>query len=171
MALLAFLLSGFIKNKKVVLLVIGIIVLGMVVLFDQSKYTTFSELYESKLKQDTEVESMTLTINQPSDDNPTLPDRTAFIKIEDQTIIDQIINDLSKAELKREDDEAFFRKYELRFVVTNKVKEEHYRSEFLHISLDDQYLSRYKIVNEANHLQTIESLVENNELDWEYITE
>ncbi|MFD1039713.1 hypothetical protein ACFQ3N_15100 [Virgibacillus byunsanensis] len=78
-------------------------------------------------------------------------------------------------ELKKVEGYYKYRDYILQIVTTNQVKEDHYSTESIYIDLDNGYINisegypgSYEVVSDTNHLQTIESLVENEEVDWDY---
>jgi hypothetical protein len=161
---LIFFLSLFIKKKPPLFIVTICLVLGTIYLADQMKYTTFTKLYSKQINEGSVLESVTITVNELIDGIPKGKMQTT---IKDEEVIEQIIGDLSELELKKEDHpDDIFLKYEVRFVSTNKIKEDTYQSEFVGVDLDDNYLNNYEIVSDTNHLKAIESIVENKEYEW-----
>ncbi len=169
--LLALFLSMYIQNKKIIISILTGIVLTAIlfVLFDTYKetYPSFSEISSLQFNKDTEFEVANLSVYELSEGEP--PDRKAMLKIKNKAIIDRILNDFKNMELKKDEHaERHFRKYHLTITVTKKVKEEHYTSDTFTYDFDEDYLFNYEILNEPNHIQTINSLRENEDLNWNY---
>ncbi|WP_164670117.1 hypothetical protein [Virgibacillus doumboii] len=165
--LLMLLLSAFIKKRTTLIIVTVSIIFGTIFLVDQMKYTTFTELYSDEINDDSILEKATLTVYERADDH--FPKRKAELEIEDKEIMEDLFQDFSKLELKKDENlDDPFRIYSIRFVSTNKIKENTYESEFVTLDLNSNYLENYEIVSDTDHLKTIGSLVENEELDWKY---
>jgi len=169
--LLALFLSMYIQSKKIIISILTSIVIAaiLIVLVDayQEKYPSFSELSSLQFNEDTEFEVANLSVYELSEGE--MPDREAMLKIKDKAIIDRILNDFENMELKKDEDaERHFRKYHLTITVTIKVKEAHYTSETFTYDFDQNYFFNYEILNGTNHIQTIKSLKENEDLDWNY---
>jgi hypothetical protein len=152
-------LKLFIKNRVALLIVLSCLVLGLFLFVDHLKYTTFTDLYEREINEDSEVERITITVNQLSEQNS--PEGRETVTIEDQEIIQRILDDFSQIELKKDETaRGQFREYDIRFVTTNEVREEQLVTEYVDVGLDQFYLNDYKIISETDHLETIQLLVE-----------
>ncbi|WP_100011846.1 SdpI family protein [Lentibacillus sediminis] len=163
--LLAFLLSFWIKKKSTLIVVLALMVAGTIFIINQSKYTTFQELVSDQLNEESTVQEISITISDLSGD---MPERKASVTIEDEEIMDQIIEDFSDIELKEQSNlHVLDRKYRIRIRSTNEVEENFLKTDSLTLCVDNDYINEYEIVNETDHLKTIESLVENEEIEWE----
>lgn len=163
--LLVFLFSLFIKNKKVLQLIAICLVLASFFIGYQIQYTTFEDLYSDLLNNDSEIERIRLTVYNPSDS--LISDRIKDVTIRDEKIINRILDDFKSMELKKEEDPPTgTRKYDVRFVVTKEVETNLYRTEYISFNLNEDFLSNYEIISDTNHLETIKSLEENDEVDW-----
>ncbi|WP_202081594.1 hypothetical protein [Caldalkalibacillus salinus] len=132
----------------------------------KANYTTFEDVYADSLNEDTMVESVTIFINDLTNHKPEREVRTRTT-IEDTDVIARILDDLSGLELKNDPENySFYKKYALVFTVTNEEKHHFYRTNKLHINIDEQHLNRYKIVNGTDHLKTIKQLVESDDIEW-----
>ncbi|KGX89593.1 tripartite tricarboxylate transporter TctB family protein [Pontibacillus marinus] len=169
--LLALFLSMYIQNKKIIISILTGIVLAAIlfVLFEvyQETYPSFSEISSLQFNEDTEFEVANLSIYEFSEGE--MPERQAMLKIKDQAIIDRILSDFKNMKFKKDEHaERHFRKYHLTVTVTKKVKKDHFTSETFTYDFDEDYLFNYEILNETNHMQTIKSLRENDDLNWNY---
>ncbi|MUV38920.1 hypothetical protein JNUCC1_02792 [Lentibacillus sp. JNUCC-1] len=163
------LLSIFIKKKSRLIVVLLILVVGSIFLIPQALHTTFPDGVSDQLNEDSTVQAIIITINDVSGDRPV---REEQVTIRDKDIIGHILEDLSDVELKEDRNAVVLgRKYHLNIRITNKVEDGYYKTSTLMVDVDQHYLNKYKIVNEPNHLETIESLVENDEVDWEDLSE
>ncbi|WP_099157542.1 DUF4181 domain-containing protein [Virgibacillus ndiopensis] len=156
-----------------ILMTVGVIyIFGIFLINEQIKYTTFQKIVADQLNEDSTVRSITIYINDLSG---TFPDREASTTIKDKEIINHILADLSNLELRKEDSFQEYWEYSLRIVTTNQVEEDHYSTESFSVHVDRDYISisegdadLYKIVTQSDFLKTIESLVESDEVDWDY---
>lgn len=162
--LVSFILSKFIKKRITLMIVIASLIFGSIFFVYQMKYTTLMELYSEQLNEDSVVKSVSITINEPSEN---IPERIRSVTIEKEEIIDKILEDFSGIELKKDDDiQHLHRDYQIELVVTNQIKKDHFSTTTIHLNLDKNYVNDYRIISKSNHLITIESLVEDDELDW-----
>ncbi|QKY70702.1 DUF4181 domain-containing protein [Lentibacillus sp. CBA3610] len=162
------------KQYVIPLLLMAISVFGVLVIFfidDWMKHTTFQDVVSEQLHEETEVNSITIRINDLSE---RIPQTKARVTIEDKETIGRILEVFSEMELKQDDGLHEFRKYNVTIETTNQVAEDHFETKGLRVELDENYANisasshgRYEIVSGTNHLQTIEELVESDEIDWE----
>jgi len=163
--LLTVLLSLFIKKKWVVFVVMISLILAGFFIMERSKYTTYD--FSDNLGEESKIERLTIRVKEnPEEGFPGSP--VNKVEIKDQQMIERITDDLKSLKLKEEEHpDLFKRKYELEFVVTNKVEEEVYETEFVKLYLDENHLNGYEIISDSNHLETLKSLEENKDLEWE----
>ncbi|ARK32470.1 hypothetical protein [Halalkalibacter krulwichiae] len=153
---LIFLLSRFIKNKIALLAVTLTIILGTILLINQTKYTTFQDL----VPEDSEIRSISITVNDLSGDRAEPAARTT---IEDDSLIQEILEDLNQIKLKKDDDvRVQNRKYTIGITANHKIRENFSRTTTTYLKIDDQYVGESQIISNTNHLKTIESLIEKN---------
>lgn len=165
---LTFFMSLFFKKRSTLIASVIIVIFGTLFIVDQMQYTTFQKLVSDQLNEESIVESISITINDVSESGG-LPVRVARVKIEDEEIIKRILQDFSDMELKRDVDARYTgRDYSVRILTTNEVKENFLETSSISLDLDDYYVNEYEIVNETDHLKTIELLVESDEIDWDY---
>ena len=165
---LTFFMSLFFKKRSTLIASVIIVIFGTLFIVDQMQYTTFQKLVSDQLNEESIVESISITINDVSESGG-LPVRVARVKIEDEEIIKRILQDFSDMELKKDVDARYTgRDYSVRILTTNEVKENFLETSSISLELDDYYVNEYEIVNKTVHLKTIESLVENDEIDWDY---
>lgn len=165
---LTFFMSLFFKKRSTLIASVIIVIFGTLFIVDQMQYTTFQKLVSDQLNEESIVESISITINDVSESGG-LPVRVARVKIEDEEIIKRILQDFSDMELKKDVDARYTgRDYSVRILTTNEVKENFLETSSISLDLDDYYVNEYEIVNETDHLKTIELLVESDEIDWDY---
>lgn len=165
---LTFFMSLFFKKRSTLIASVIIVIFGTLFIVDQMQYTTFQKLVSDQLNEESIVESISITINDVSESGG-LPVRVARVKIEDEEIIKRILQDFSDMELKKDVDARYTgRDYSVRILTTNEVKENFLETSSISLELDDYYVNEYEIVNETDHLKTIELLVESDEIDWDY---
>lgn len=168
----------YLKESKqhvipLILMVFGVIcAIGIIVINEQMKYTTFQEVVSDQLNEETTVRSISIYVNDFSNN---VLEREAKTTINDEKIIDRILEDLSNLELKKDNDFRNYGDYTIRFVTTNQVEEDHYSTESWYIDLTENYAiitegspGSYEIVSETGHLKTIKSLIGSEEVDWEF---
>jgi hypothetical protein len=162
-------LTGFINflKKEKVSLIIVFVILGTYLIFEWDKYSTFEKSFTKKIHADTTIESMTIRIYDTSDGDGYFPERKAWVTIKDKKTINAVLEDFSELKLKRDDDaRVFARKYSIDILVTNEEKPNFLVSNSIVFEVDENYLNDYKILGETEHLKTIESLVNNKEIEW-----
>ncbi|OEH93840.1 hypothetical protein [Bacillus solimangrovi] len=163
------LISTVIKNIKTLSIVMTILVIGTFIAVAQTDYTTFPKLYEERLNEGTIVKSITIEINDLSSN---MPETIASVEIEDEAIIKSILEDFSSMKLKKDRNiGGMFREYMIRILVENEVGEKHNIISTINFDLDNNYLDIYKITSESNHLETIESLIDSEEVEWKFFAE
>ncbi len=162
--LVTIILSLFVKKSITVMILVGVLIVGTVIFIEQSKYTTLFDLYSKQLNKDTVVKSVSISVNDFSED---IPEILKSVTIQDDEIIHEIIEDLSSIKLKRDDNiPQLFRDYRIEFIVTNEIEEKHFETTTIRLDLSENYVNNYKIISKTNHLRTIESLVEDDKIDW-----
>ncbi|MCL7749592.1 hypothetical protein [Halalkalibacter alkaliphilus] len=151
-------LRYFIKNKFVLLGVMVTLILGTIFVIDQTKYTTFKELFSEHLNEENEVRSISIAVNDLSGDRPETVARTT---IDDDSLINDILKDFEEIKLKKDEDVRFLsRRYTIGITANKEIRENFSKTTTKYIEIDDKYLDEYRIITNANHLKTIESLVE-----------
>jgi len=140
-----------------------IVVFGVMITTDLLKYTTFQQINPEISKEDSEIHSMTIYINDLSE---SLSHREARLIIEDPETIEKISNDLAAIRLK-ETNSFHNLKYSIDISYSHQNEENFISRQSFLFHLDEQYLFRHEIVNDTNHLETIEALVDSDEAEWE----
>lgn len=166
-ALLALLLSLFFKTKNKLIAAVIVVVVAIFFLVNHMQYTTFPKLVSAQLNEQSVIRDMTITIN---DNSNGYRDREASVTIEDEEIIEQILSDFEPLKLKRDINQRFREhKYTLSILVTNETKKKDvYLTSSLTLYIDDNYINNYRILNATNHLSTIEALIDNDDIEWQY---
>jgi hypothetical protein len=155
--LVTLILSIFLKKKITLLIVMGVLIIGTLVVINQLKYTTLFDLYSDQLNEDSDVKSVSITINDLSGN---MPKQVRRVTIEDKKMIEQVIEDFSAIKLKKDDDNQHrVRDFHIDIVVTNQIKEDHSSTTTVRLDLDKNYVNNYKIVSKKGHLKTIKSLL------------
>jgi hypothetical protein len=164
---LTFFLSLFIKRKVVLGAIVVVLIAGIFFLDNLLKYTNFISLYADDITEESTVEEMTITFNHLENKDDLEPEKMEQVKITDEETINDILRDLSTVKLKKDEDAKYTVKtYEITMVVSNQVSDSQIISKLVTVQVDDEYLNQYKIVNETKHLQTIEKLVSDPNIDW-----
>lgn len=156
--IISLILSLFIERKIIILIVTTCIVLGLWFLIDQLQYTTISKAYS--IDENFNIENVTLRENE-------IVDRLQWwgkyeTTIDDEKEIDQIVTTLSKLELKRDKCLSDW-KYIIELEGYREIKEDIYEHEVIDLSLDENCLYSYQIVNGADYIKT---LFESEEYEW-----
>ncbi|MFD2762374.1 DUF4181 domain-containing protein [Lentibacillus juripiscarius] len=163
------------KQFLIPLMLMAMSVIGVLAIFfisDLMKYTTFQEVVSDQLHEETEIRRISIRVNELNNAGmaETIKKRAT---INDDETIDRILQDFSEMELKKDDGFLEERKYYISIVTKNKKAEDYYKTEDLvvyvgnhYISISEGRASRYRIVSETDHLQTIESLVKSDKIDW-----
>ncbi|MDT8860294.1 hypothetical protein N0O92_08610 [Alkalihalobacillus sp. MEB130] len=97
-------LSFFIKNKIALLVAIMTLILVTIFVIDQTKYTTFQELFSEHLSEESKVRSISIAVNDLSGDRP---ETVARKTIEDDSLINDILEDFEEIKLKKDEDGQF----------------------------------------------------------------
>ncbi|GAA0492978.1 hypothetical protein GCM10008986_19250 [Salinibacillus aidingensis] len=160
--LLTFFLSIMIKNKKILVVVEALIIFGLIFSVYQMQYTSFKALYSEEIFTDsTVVEEVRITLYKPPKERG-LSEIDRQITIKDSQVIEDILNDFSGVELKKDRDSAgLFKEFGIRLLITREAKEDYYLSDYHGFRVNENYLGTYEIINETNHLKTILSIMEN----------
>lgn len=160
-------LLHFIKRRKA-LFIITFLIVATILIFEWDKYSSFEKHVAKNLNEDTIIESMTIRIYDTSNEDEFFPERKAWVTVEDKQIINAVLEDFSGLKLRRDDDARRpVREYEIRMLVTNEVKPDYLVTKSIYFDVDQHYLDNYKILGETEHLKTIKSLEENEEIEWE----
>ncbi len=156
-----------VKRKSLVIVMVVITVIFLFV--NHMQYTTFPKLVSDQLNEETVIKELTLNIHEYPDG---LRERVASVTIEDEEIIARFLKDLEPLKLKR-DVSRTIREYQygVSILVTNQTDRGDYLTSRLSISLSENYVNNYFILNQTNHLKTIKSLIENEEGEWKYYDE
>jgi c-di-AMP phosphodiesterase-like protein len=162
--LVALILSMVFKKRITLIVVMGVLIIGTVVVLNQMKYTTLFDLYSDQLNEDSDVKSVSITIN---DFSGNMPKQIRRVTIEDEKTIERILADFSGIKLKEDEDiQHHGRDYHIDIVVTNQIKEDHSSTTTIRLDLDKNYVNDYKIVSKKEYLKTIKSLAEDDRLNW-----
>lgn len=161
-------ISVVFKKKITVFLVVSVVFIGAFYLIDQQRVTSFPTLASHQITEETMIRSITITAYEDPED---VRSGRSIAKIDDEDIIEQLLYDFSNIDL-REDRGAsssrFYRKYNISILTTNPISEDHLKTTTFSFNLDDTHLDQYRITSETNHLKTIEALIDNEEIEWEY---
>lgn len=164
--LLALFLSLFFKTKSKLIAAVMVILVAVFFLVNHMQYTTFPKFVSDQLNEKSEIRDMTITIN---DNSKGYREREASVTIEDEEIIEQILADFEPLKLKRDiSHRSSENKFTLSFLVTNETKKHVYNTSSLTLYIDDDYVNNYRILSATNHLKTIEALIENEDIEWQY---
>jgi hypothetical protein len=140
------------------------LIIGSAIAIYQTKYTTLLKVYSNQLNESSIVESISITVQEPSEYVPT---HVRSVTIENKEVIEKILGDFSRIELKEEDVQHLYRNYYIVMVVTNQIEEDHFSTTSIHLNIDKNYMNKYRIISKTNHLKTIESLVKDASVDWQ----
>ncbi|MCA0969280.1 hypothetical protein LCM20_01595 [Halobacillus litoralis] len=156
--LLALLLRLFIKRTLYIGLILFFVTVGAFLIFEQTKNTTFVEAYDDLYEEDVVIEEMTVGISDgPRPDFGTEHEVT----VENPEQIERVLEDLSRLELKREEDYDFTGEiYQVRFVVTDNYSEGFSETDYSHVFVGEDHVNTFKITNDPEHLNTLQSLIE-----------
>lgn len=155
------------KNKIFLFVLVLTLIIAVIIVINQTRQTTFQELFSEQLNEETTVRSISIAINEVSGYRTETEART---NIEDESLMNDILEDLAEVELKKDEDAPLIgKKYTIGVTVNNEVGDNHSSTTTLYIDVNNNYLNDYKITRSSNHLETIESVVEDEEVEWEYI--
>lgn len=159
----------FNRLKAILLAIASVLVfsIGVTFLLELFSYTTFQEAYSNYLQEDTEIRQMTIEIHDTS--HP-YPECQATATIVDEELIDAIMDDFMEAELKREfgiNRYTWDSDYTIGVMVTNRIDDGHLRTDTFHVHTNESHVGKYKVVNGPDYLETIERLVESDDVEWE----
>ncbi|QOY34981.1 hypothetical protein AWH56_020035 [Anaerobacillus isosaccharinicus] len=164
--LLALFLSLFVKTKSKLIAAVMVVLVAVFFLVNHMQYTTFPKLVSNQLNEKSQIRDMTITIN---DNSNGYRDIEASVTIEDEEIIEQILTDFESLKLKRDINHRFREhNFTLSILVTNETKKHVYNTSSQTLYIDDDYINNYRILSATNHLKTIEALIENEEIEWQY---
>ncbi|MCA1322212.1 hypothetical protein LC085_20230 [Bacillus tianshenii] len=156
------------RKKVVVGIALLIVAIGVGYLQNEMKYTDFHEMTSGTLKDDSEIRSITIKVKDiegvsEKDYWKTIGQMT----IEDEELVDRLINDLKGLELKETNYSTYElnSKYIVEMLVVNE-KDNLLVTDKLMFSIDKTHFSGYEIINDIDHLKTIEELVESDRMEW-----
>lgn len=152
------LLSVFIKNKKVLVILIIAIVLGTMFVIHQSRNTTFHELFPESLNKKSDIMEISIEVNDLTGKNLEPMER---ITIETESTINEIMEDLKIIEVRKTENASVEKRFTLYITVRNKVSEDHLSTTTVQIDIDEAYLNEYEIISEGDHLRKIKSVLGN----------
>lgn len=137
-----------------------ILVIGTAYIIDRSHYTTFTDIYSDYLNAESVVREVTVSPTYLPDDRRFDPD--SEIEIEDEEMMNEIMQEFSQLELKRDREHHYIENpdYRVHITTTNEEEEGLLRTESFYFHLDDEYLNSYKIVNDTNYLEVLDDIVE-----------
>ncbi|WP_339146601.1 MULTISPECIES: hypothetical protein [unclassified Sutcliffiella] len=152
------------RNRFGPLLVALVVFVGGYFLYDQIRSTTSDAVVFDKVREDSVIRH--LKIRKVELERSTYTFKESIL-IEEEATIREIMKDLSGLELKREfDKEPGGADYVLDLLISNS-KDNLMKTGTLQITVGNEYINDYKIVNEKDHLKTIKELEEREDLVWE----
>jgi hypothetical protein len=125
------------------------LIIGSTIAINQTKYTTLLKLYSNQLNESSVVESISITVQEPSE---YVPKNVRSVTIDNKEVIEKILGDFSTIELKEEDVQHLYRNYYIVMVVSNQIEEDHFSTTSIHLNIDKNYMNKYKIISKTNHL-------------------
>ncbi|MFA1819316.1 hypothetical protein ACDX78_03755 [Virgibacillus oceani] len=151
----------FFHKKLPVYAIVSILVIGSVYLIDRSYYTTFTDVYSNHLNEETVVRSITISTTYLPDDRRFDPE--ADIEIEDEEMMNELIQEFSELELKKDRDHHYIEnpEYRVRITTTHEMEEGLLKTGSFYFELNEAHLDGYKIVNDTDHLQMLDTLADN----------
>jgi len=155
------------KKKLPVNIIIIMLIIGTVYIIDRSHYTTFTDVYSDHLNEESIVRSITVSTNYHPDDRRFDPD--SDIEIKDEAKMNELIQAFSELELKKDRDHHLIEnpEYRVRITTTHEMEEGLLKTGSFFFDLDELYLDRYQVVNDTNHLQVLDQLVEKEKQEHE----
>lgn len=151
------------KKKLAMGLIFVAVAIGGAFLVYQLKYTTFEEWNAKHFGTETNIRSVSIRVNEITD---RFPVEIGQITVEDKEEIDRVIADLKGLKLKKVTDSGEpWKKYVVEFLVVNE-NGNLLETNSLSYQVDQNYINDYQIINDQNHLKTIEELVESEEMEW-----
>jgi hypothetical protein len=140
------------------------LIIGSALAINQTKYTNLIKVYSNQLNESSVVESISITVQEPSE---YVPKNVRSVTIQNKEVIEKILEEFSRIELKEENIQHLYRSYYIVIVVTNQIEKDHFSTTSIHLNIDKNYMNNYKINSKTNHLKTIKSLVEDASVDWQ----
>ena len=147
------------KRIIYILIIFSILGIGLFILINNTKYTSFDELYSDQINEESTIQKIDITIDSNLDSRTT--------SIEDESIIAHILSDLSSIELKEENETIDNHTHRVSITTTNQLEDRLFSTEVINLKMNHQFFNQYRIVSETYHLATINSLVEKDDIDWE----
>lgn len=167
LGLLTAVLNVFFKKKKafvIALLFIGVGSVIAVFLIQKASYTTFEEEIFSQ-KEEVDIPQIRITLNDVSESPP---ERVKYVDIKEKAIIELILSDFRDLELKKlNPPDIHDSKYTVFFTIREKLKDNHFQTTTYYAKVDEDYFNHYEIMSEVNHLQTIETLEDDDNIEWQ----
>lgn len=156
------------RKKIVVGIALIIMAIGVGYIQHEMKYTNFHEMTERTIKEDSEIRSITIKVKDIEGGSEQEYWKTiGQLTIEDDALVDKLLNDLKRMELKETNYSAYESnsKYMIEILVVNE-RDNLLVTDKLRYSIDKTHFSGYEIVSENDHLKTIEELVESESMEW-----
>ncbi|MDG5788577.1 hypothetical protein QA612_13910 [Evansella sp. AB-P1] len=145
----------FKKQIAIRLSMATVLLLTVILLFlgYRGQFTTFEEYASNGIQMD-DLHRMQIIINDVSSD---YSESIALANIHNEEVIRQVLDDFSNVELKRDADVRYYdRKYRIQITSRN----------YFSFYVDEDYLDHYEIINDTDHLNTIRSLIESDDVHW-----
>ncbi|MDQ0207434.1 hypothetical protein [Alkalicoccobacillus murimartini] len=148
-------------SKRIIysLIIVSTIGIGLFILINNTKYTSFDELYSDQINEESTIQKIDITIDTNIDSRTT--------SIEDESIIAHILSDLSSIELKDEDGTINNHTHRVSITTTNQLEDRLFSTDRITLRMNHQFFNQYRIVSETHHLATINSLVERDDINWD----
>jgi hypothetical protein len=154
------------KNKflsAVLVLVVGVIAFFI---WNQLKQTTFEDYFFDQLTKDTTITSISIAINEVDGHRAKIKARTT---IEDTSLIQAIADDFTAVEMKESEEASIGKRYTVGMNLRSKVSDDHFQTSTLYFDVDHDFLNIFEITSSHNHLQTIESIITDDQVEWDVI--
>ncbi len=153
-----FLILYFFTRKKSFLFASLLLIGGLFIVVETMKYTTFMELFEDSIQEESVVEKITITVNGEGSEKQVSKSK---IEVTDPSMIDSILTDFTKMKLKEDNNPPFSDSpsYTIQIVSTNKVRKGVFETELVSFEINDHYLHKYKIVSNTDHLKTVKEVI------------
>ncbi|MEC5423498.1 hypothetical protein QGM71_08310 [Virgibacillus sp. C22-A2] len=162
----------FFKKRTAFIIAVGLVAIGGIgtaFIIDQMKYTTFQEVFSEQINEKSDIRGMSISINDVSN---RIPETKATATIRDEEIMERVLADFLKLELKKDvDAQLYHRDYTIKITTNNEVEEGRSVTDSFTMYVDENYINEYEVLSEKDHLSTVDLLVEDDAIDWRDVNE
>ena len=160
-------------KKKIIKFIIGalLILLAIFIYRELFIYKTMDEALSDQINSETKIEAINITVYLENG-----LERRTKTRIEDDEILSTIQNGFTNMELKKirsTDIDILDMDYSIEVIATNLVAEKHYSTQSVNIAFNqhdliiiDGDIKSFEIVSESNHMEVMDNLLNNLELEW-----